>query len=274
MKKTLILALPFVVVSLVLGVGYFQQVQGVNTLERQVERLGDEKRTLEAERNGLREANEDLLRHLDETRRMTANLPDPVMEPMSLRFAELPPVMEAEFFEVVTFEEQDRELTPEEEAAREERRQQAEARRAEWQQRREQMRERAISTAQERREFFEQVSLEGLAPEYRQSHQRLLEAMDEVQVRMAALSTPDLTREEQREMRQNLGQLGREIHGLMGVQREILLNDYAQAMGYQGADARVFIDSIETINEMTNARGLIWGGGRGRGGPPGGGGGQ
>ncbi|MCC5843321.1 MAG: hypothetical protein JJU05_03630 [Verrucomicrobia bacterium] len=266
MKKMFRYILPVLVVSLALGAGLFHQARVVGAMSRQLERLEGENRALTAERNGLREANADLMGHLERTRRLTANLPEPMMAPMSMRFAELPPVMEEEFIEMVELEEPDRELTPEEQAAREERLAEREARRAEWQARREEMRERVITEAQDRREFFEQVSLEGLAPEYVAGHQRLLEAMDEVQVRMAALSDPDLNREEQRDMRRELGQLGRELNGLMGMQREILLNDYAQAMGFQGADARVFIDSIETINEMTNARGLIWGGGRGRGG--------
>ncbi len=267
MNKTMRFVIPFLLVSLVLGVGFLQQARVVSTLSRQLEAMEGENRGLVAERNGLREANADLMQHLEQTRRLAANLPEPVMEPMAMRFAQLPPVLEEEFYEeVVEFEETERELTPEEIAAREERQAEREARRAEWAARREEMRERVIAETQDRREFFEQVSLEGLAPEYVAGHQRLLEAMDEVEVRMAALGNPELTREEQREMRRELGVLGRELNGLMGMQREILLNDYAQAMGFQGGDARVFIDSIETINEMTNARGLIWGGGRGRGG--------
>lgn len=270
MKKPILAAMVLMaMVSAVFGFGYLRVSSGVSTLARRVEQLESENRALTAERNGLREANTDLIGHLERTRRLTANLPEPMMEPMSMRFAELPEVMEEEdLIEMVELEEpeRERELTPEEQAAREERLAEREARRAEWQARREAMRERVIAEAQDRRAFFEQVSLEGLAPEYVASHQRLLEAMDEVQVRMAALSDPELTREEQRDMRRELGQLGRELNGLMGMQREILLNDYAQAMGFQGADARVFIDSIETINEVTNVRGLMRGGGRGRGG--------
>jgi len=264
MKKTMLTAMVLMaVVSAVFGIGYLRVSNGVGTLARRVEQLEGENRVLTAERNGLREANADLMGHLERSRRLTANLPEPVMAPMSMRVAELPPVMEDAFMEMVELEEPDQELTPEEQAEREARLAEREARRAEWEARREAMRERVITETQDRRTFFEQVSLEGLAPEYVAGHQRLLEAMDEVQVRMAALSDPELTREEQRDMRRELGELGRELNGLMGMQREILLNDYAQAMGFQGADARVFIDSIETITEMTNARGLIWGGGRG-----------
>lgn len=266
MKKSLVFSVALSVLSLVLAAGYVQQMRGAGSLLEDVNRLQEEKRALEAERNGLREANADLLGHLERSRRLAVSLPEPVVSPMSIQFTELPPVEEEVFVEVEVFEEPDRELTPEEQAEREQRQAEREARRAEWEARREERRQRTIVQAQERRAFFEQVSTEGLAPEYQVSHQRLLEAMDEVQVRMAALSNPELTRDEQRDMRRELGELGRELNGLMGMQREILLNDYAQAMGFQGEDVRVFIDSIETIQEMTNVGGLMWGGGRGRGG--------
>lgn len=254
------------VVSTSFGVGFLRVSQEAALLAQQVDQLEAENGVLLAERNGLREANADLLQHLEQTRQLAARLPEPMVEPLSMRFAELPPALEDElYFEVAEASSPERELTPEEQADREARLAEREARRAEWEARREEMRERVVTEVQDRRAFFEQVSLEGLAPEYVAGHQRLLEAMDEVQVRIAALSDPELTPEEQRNMRREIGQLGRELNGLMGMQREILLNDYAQAMGFQGADARVFIDSIETINEMTNVRGVIWGGGRGRG---------
>jgi hypothetical protein len=272
MQKITMAALIFMAaVSVVFGVGYMRVSNGVGTLAQRVDQLEGEKRALEAERNGLREANADLIQHLEQTRRLAVHLPEPVVEPSRMRFMDLPPVEDGDAeFDAVVFEgNTERELTPEERAEREAREQEREERRQAWQERREAMRERAIDEAQVRREFFELVSLEGLAPEYVEAHQRLLAGMDEVQVRMAALNDPDLSREEQREIRRELGQLGREISGLMNTQREILLNDYAQAMGFQGADARVFIDAIETINEMTSLRGLLWGGGRG--GPSGGG---
>ena len=272
MKKTVLFVLPFVLMSFVLGVGFLQQSRGMAALSRELEAVEGENRGLRAERNGLREANADLREHLEASRRLAVLLPPPRVEAVAMDFAELPPVLEEAFdAEPVDADVPDRVLTAEEIAAREAELAAREARRAEWEARREAMRERAIAGTQDRRAFFEQVSLEGLAPEYVAGHQRLLEAMDEVQVRIQALGDPSLSREAQRELRQELGELGRELNGLMGMQREILLNDYAQAMGFQGADARVFIDSIETIQEMTSLRGLIWGGGRGGGGPPGGG---
>lgn len=230
---------------------------------------------LQAERNGLRSANDDLFRQLDEMRDLTANLPEPVMEPMPVTMlpAAAPEDDDAEETLTAMQRPEPRERTPEEEAAREQRRQEWEARREEMEQRRADFRNQLVSESQFRREFFAQVSTEGLAPEYRASHERLLTVMEEAETMLASLSSAELTAEEQREIRRNLGQMAGEMQGLFRTQREILLNDYAQAMGFQGEEARQFIDYIETIQQMTNMGGMMRGAGgppRGRGGNPGG----
>lgn len=268
MRKSVLIVLPGVLVSLVLAAGLVRERGAAAALRADLLAREAAVRELEAERNGLREANADLMGHLESMRRVAAQLPAVEMEAVPMNFAVLPPaVMEEEMApEPERGEgEPERELTAEEIAAREQREAERAARRAEWEARRAEMRERTIASAQERKAFFEQVSAEGLTPEYQEAQRRLVEAMDEVQIRMAAISNPDLSRDERREMGRELRELSQELGGLMGMQREILLNDYAQAMGYQGQDARVFIDSIETINRMTDVRELMRGGGGGRG---------
>lgn len=229
---------------------------------------------LQAERNGLRAANEDLLRQLDEMRDLTANLPEPlIMEPVPQSVMLIPPAVmeEDETVPSVAMERPEaRERTPEEEEAREQRRQEWEARRTEMEQRRADFRNQLVSESQFRREFFGQISTEGLAPEYKASHERLLTVMEQAETMMAALSNSELSGEEQRELRRDLGRTAGEMQGLLRTQREILLNDYAQAIGFQGEDARQFIDYLETVQQMTTMGGMMrgaGGGGRGQGRP-------
>ncbi len=224
---------------------------------------------------GQRQANEDLRRQLDARNQLPEMVGNEV-ESMPETFLRLPPAapmaFEEDDEEVVTMASgEESELSPEELAEREERREARrvaqEERRARWEERRQQNRDRVVTATRERREFFEQIPLEGLAPEYRESHERLLQAMDEVEDMMTMLNDPETDRETQREIRRNFGGMMREVGGLMGTQREILLNDFAQAIGYSGEEARDFIDYIEAVNEMTSM-GNFMRGGRGRGGPP------
>ncbi len=225
---------------------------------------------LQAERNGLRAANEDLLRQLDDMRNLTSNLPGPVMEPFPQAVMLLPPALpeerEAGFSAMERPEPTER--TPEEEAEREERRRQWEARRAETEQRRAEYRSQIVSESQFRREFFAQISTEDLAPEYKASHERLLTVMEQAEVMMASLGNEELSGDEQREIRRDLGRMAGEMQGLLRTQREILLNDYAQSLGFQGQDARQFIDYVETVQQMTNLGGMMRGAGGGPRGQP------
>lgn len=220
---------------------------------------------------GQSRANEALRRQLEEVRNgQLAQLATLEVETLPPVRIELPDMEddEGEMEETVATmaRPEPQELTPEQVEEREARRAAWEERRAAWEERRQDNRERIVNETQYRREFFDQISLEGLAPEYRQSHERLMTAMDEVEVLVTSLNDPDLSRDEQREIRRTLGGMAREVQGLMNTQREILLNDYAQALGYTGEDARGFIDYIETVNQMTSMGGFIRGGGGG--GPP------
>jgi len=220
---------------------------------------------LHAERNGLRAANEDLWRQLEDMRNLTANLPEPYMEPLPQPVTLLPPAAIEEEGRLAVMERAEaRERTPEEEAAREQRRQEWEARRTEMEQRRADFRNQIVSESQFRREFFSQISTDDLAPEYKASHERLLGMMEQTEGVVAALSDPELSGEEQRELRRDLGRMAVEMQGLLRTQREILLNDYAQALGFHGQEARQFIDYLETIQQMTSMGGMM----RGAGGPP------
>jgi len=156
-------------------------------------------------------------------------------------------------------------LTPEEKVEQEER----EERRREWREererRRKEFRERMTEELAYRKQFFSQVSTEGLAPEYREAHTQLLASMDRMQGVMRELGNPELERGERRELMREIFRLTRDTGELMDMQRDVLLNDYAQqALGLGDAETREFIDYMQTVNEMTNPA-PMHGGGRGGG---------
>lgn len=162
-------------------------------------------------------------------------------------------------------EEESRERTPEEMAEREER----EERRRQWEeerrQRRAEFRERVETELDHRKAFFAQISTEGLAPEYKQAHERLMVALDEVGEKMAAVTEEDLSRRERWQMMREMRSDARELSDLMDMQRDVLLNDYAQqALGMDNDEVRDFIEYMKTVEEMTGVGGMMRGRGRGR----------
>jgi hypothetical protein len=145
-----------------------------------------------------------------------------------------------------------REPTPEEIAAQEE----EEKRRQEWQEERErrraEFRERISNEIDMRKAFFAQIPTEGLAEEYQESHARLMEALDEVQAKMDVFGNSEMDRNERRAAMREMWQTGQEISGLMTMQRDVLLNDYAQqALGLNENQTQEFIEYMQTVDQMT-----------------------
>ncbi len=177
----------------------------------------------------------------------------PPAEEVTLRLAE-------EKAEVAAAPEEDKQevqarptLTPEQQEQRERMLAEREARREEWRKRREEYRNNIRGEIQNRQEFFAQVPMEGLAPEYRESSERLQVALAEMDGLMENLSNPELNRNDRRQIMRNMYSRSREVNQLMGVQREILYNDLAQeSLGLNADETKAFIETMETINKMTN----------------------
>lgn len=266
-SKLKLLSAALAVLTLTFCALWLREQRLASSLSARVSQLMGDNVELASSREGLRQANKDLHAQLDQLR----NAPPPQyaeVEDLPPLSVQLPPAIEEpeeEEAPVVAMERPDPpERTAEEEEQAQARREAWEARREAWEQRRAEFRDRVVNEAQERRAFFAQVPTDDLAPEYRESHERLLEAMDQVETLVTSLNDPELDREQQRELRRALGGIARDMQGLMSTQREILLNDFAQALGYEGEDARSFIDYVETVNEMTNMGGFL----RRGGGPP------
>lgn len=142
--------------------------------------------------------------------------------------------------------------TPEEEAAQQAEREEREQRREEWRERRDAYRLQMVNDLQDRREFFSVMSLEGLSPEYAEANVRLIEAMGEMQAGLAALSDSDLDREGRRNLQRSLRQTRREVDELMGLQKDILLFDYAESqLRLDDTQTREFLDYMRSVDAYT-----------------------
>lgn len=139
---------------------------------------------------------------------------------------------------------------------------------AEYERRRKEGQERLLDMASqtnERLEFMKAVPVEGLAPAYLENHLAVLERMEFFNSAMAQIAAdPEGTaaRELMPQVFMNMRGMGE----MMEMQREVLLNDYARDLGYDGQNATDFVKSINYITEATTApsHGLLHQMGHGR----------
>jgi hypothetical protein len=156
-------------------------------------------------------------------------------------------------------------LSPEEVAAKKQQEEERAQRDAERTERRREFQERVTTDIQTRRNFFSQINTDDLAPEYQEAHLKLLQAFDTSETLLAQLSNPDLNREERREIGREMWQEMRGMGDLMDMQRDVLLNDYAElSLGMSREQTQEFITYMQTVNEMTSGRPGGSRGGRGR----------
>lgn len=268
MKKFEKILLPVIVVSsVVLSMLWILEQQTTTRLSRELREIEDQLDSVQAVRSGLAEANDQLQKRL-ETLQQTVVQQEvryaqrPVMEVEAVPEWEfLPAVVEEvdEWSERTNPRNLDREeevLTPEQIAEREERR-------AEREQRREEFQQRMRTDLQTRKDFFSQITVEGLSLEYREAHEELMQSMTEMEKLMDVVGDPSLSAEERRDAGRTLWRRSREASGLMSMQRDVILNDYAEYhLGLDQQNTQEFIEYMQTVNQMTT------GAPAGRGGPP------
>ena len=51
----------------------------------------------------------------------------------------------------------------------------------------------------------------------------------------------------------------RDVAGMMDMERDILLNDFAVGLGFSSEDAKSFVEYVDYVNEMTSGRDLFHG---------------
>jgi uncharacterized protein YoxC len=263
MTKIEKILLPVIVVAAaVVSVLWISEQQTSMRLSRELREKEDELESVQAVRRGLKQANEQLLTRLDSLQQ-TVVLQEhrfaqrPVVEVEAVPEWEFLPTVEEVEDLAASNNSQDEEqtLTPEQVAEREERR-------AEREERREEFRDRMRTDLQTRKDFFSQITVDGLAPEYQESHRNLMRGLTAIEALMDQMADTSLSTDERRELGRNLWQQSREVSNLMTMQRDVLLNDFAEYhLGLNQESTREFIEYMQTVNQMTT-------GSAGRGGPP------
>lgn len=245
--------------------------QANSKLARELQDKQSEYEQVEAARKGLAQANDQLQARLTQVEKAAlalkaAPIAIPTPTEAEVLSDELMPMQTAQREPVLRDPDAPTILSPEQLAEQQQREEERAARDAERAKQREEFMVRVQDDIQQRRAFFSQINTEGLAPEYVEAHQKLLASLDNAQVLMAKMADPDLSREDRRAIGQELWGQSREMGQLMEMQREVLLNDYAElSLGLSRSQAQEFMSYMETVNKMTSGSPMRGGGGgRGR----------
>ncbi len=141
-----------------------------------------------------------------------------------------------------------------------------------------QFRRHRLERAQSKIDFLSSIDTSRMSPAMLKVHsdlQDMIEKREAVEEKMRGFM--DMTEEERREAFQEIGEIDGRIRELNRAERDNLLVQTAEALGFQGDDAAEIIDTVKSIYEATDS-GWGWGGpggggrraGRGGRGGPGG----
>ena len=141
-----------------------------------------------------------------------------------------------------------------------------------------QFRRHRLERAQSKIDFLSSIDTSRMSPAMLKVHsdlQDMIEKREAVEEKMRGFM--DMTEEERREAFQEIGEIDGKIRELSRAERDNLLVQTAEALGFQGDDAAEIMDTIKSIYEATDS-GWGWGGpggggrrgGRGGRGGPGG----
>ena len=139
-----------------------------------------------------------------------------------------------------------------------------------------QFRRHRLERAQSKIDFLSSIDTSRMSPAMLKVHselQDMIEKREAVEEKMRGFM--DMTEEERREAFQEIGEIDGKIRELNRAERDNLLVQTAEALGFQGDDAAEIIDTVKSIYEATDSG---WGGpggpgrrgGRGGRGGPGG----
>jgi hypothetical protein len=141
-----------------------------------------------------------------------------------------------------------------------------------------QFRRHRLERAQSKIDFLSSIDTSRMSPAMLKVHselQDMIEKREAVEEKMRGFM--DMTEEERREAFREIGEIDGKIRELNRAERDNLLVQTAEALGFQGDDAAEIIDTVKSIYEATDS-GWGWGGpggggrrgGRGGRGGPGG----
>ena len=132
-----------------------------------------------------------------------------------------------------------------------------------------QFRQRRLERAQSKMDFLASVDTSMMSPEARKVHadlQDMIEKREAIEDKMRNFL--DMSEEERRAAFDEMRETDGKIRELNRAERENLLAQTAQALGFQGDDATEIVETVKGIYEATENGG--WGGPGGPGGPGGG----
>ncbi len=113
---------------------------------------------------------------------------------------------------------------------------------------------RVAETTRDRLLFMQAMPTDGLSPEYLENHNALMARLiffDEAMQQIA--EQPE--NPENRELMPRIFANMQGLDEMLQMQREVLLDDLARDIGYEGEDAGVFVNAVSTITEMTTIPG-------------------
>ena len=145
---------------------------------------------------------------------------------------------------------------------------------AEMEKRRAEFMKQRAERAQSKIDFLSSIDTSTMSKKARETHEKLqglIAKREELEEKMQSM--PDLSDDERDALFQEMHETGREIRETNSQERENLLQQTAEALGFSGSDATEIVDTISEIYEATSSEGR--GGPGGPGGPgmggPGGG---
>ena len=137
---------------------------------------------------------------------------------------------------------------------------------AEMQQRREEFKAKMEERKENKRDFLSAVDTTDMSDEQQVNHERLVALTERVNEIMEQMMSGEV--ENRRELRSEMHESFHELRELNDLERVYLLEQTASAVGYEGDEAALFTEHVESIIENTTMQmpGPP-GGGHGRGGP-------
>lgn len=121
---------------------------------------------------------------------------------------------------------------------------------AEMQKRRDEFRQSMERRAQDRANFISAIETQNMNDEQRENHEKLLETVARVNELMAQVGQPGAERNS--DLRYEMGETMRNLGELYGAERRYLFEETARAVGYEGEQASVFADHMQTIIDNTS----------------------
>ncbi len=118
-------------------------------------------------------------------------------------------------------------------------------------------RRRMLDRAQSNLDFLGSIDTSGMSEEARRTHDELQSAIERrEQIAERMQNFMDMTDEERRAAHEEMREANRQIHELGMAERDNLLTQTAEALGFEGDAAAEIVDTVKGIYEATESHGF------------------